>query len=221
MDTAVAWPYCISAMTSSDLDEVLAIERVSFAVPWSARSFLSELALPYGVYRVARTSAGGWPAGASDEKRSWWERAMRRPTARAPRGMLVGYAGMQVILDEGHITTIAVHPEYRGRGVGELLLLDLFEQSAQRGVVRLTLEVRVSNLPAQALYRKYGFAVAGRRLRYYANGEDALIMWTEPQNTPEARARLAELRRQLQQRMQGVSPAVAGGDSPGLGKGRP
>ncbi len=216
MGASAAWPYLISAMTSADLDEVLAIEQVSFPVPWSARSFLSELALPYGIYRVARAVGGESVAGEPRGARPPWGRALGCRSVPPWGGLLVGYAGLQVILDEGHITTIAVHPDYRRRGIGEMLLLDLFEQAVPRGAVRLTLEVRVSNLPAQALYQKYGFAIAGRRLRYYANGEDALIMWTEGQDTPEARARLAELRCRLQSRLAEGLRIEAGGDRPGL-----
>ena len=113
----------------------------------------------------------------------------------------MGYFGFQVILEEGHIMNLAVHADYRRRGLGELLLLDLYEQARSRGVVHLTLEVRASNLAAQGLYQKYGFQVEGRRLRYYGDGEDALIMWTGRLDMPETQGQWETLRRQLYERI--------------------
>ncbi|MGC9025856.1 MAG: ribosomal protein S18-alanine N-acetyltransferase [Chloroflexia bacterium] len=194
-------------MTADDLDEVMAIERASFPMPWSKRAFLSELALPYSVFRVARLRREAWAGGAvSPPPRRWW--SGRRP-ARPP---VVGYTGFQVILDEGHIMTIAVHPEHRRRGLGTLLLLDLFEQAGARGVQRLTLEVRVSNVAAQRLYQAFGFHLEGRRLRYYGDGEDALILWSEPLDSGETQARLETLRGRLLARWeaQGVPDSGAG-----------
>src|SRR5262249_2963931 len=93
---------------------------------------------------------------------------------------IIGFAGLWLMVDEAHITTIAVHPDYRGRGLGELELASLIDIAAQIGAKWVTLEVRVSNYIAQNLYRKYGFREAGMRRRYYSdNQEDALIMWTE------------------------------------------
>jgi ribosomal-protein-alanine N-acetyltransferase len=92
---------------------------------------------------------------------------------------IVGFAGLWLMVDEAHVTTIASHPDYRGRGVGELLLSSLIDVSYEIGARVVTLEVRVSNFVAQNLYRKYGFREAGVRKRYYSdNHEDALIMWT-------------------------------------------
>ena len=86
---------------------------------------------------------------------------------------------MWTVYDEAHITTIGVDPDYRGRGFGELLLLALFDEAIRRGTTWVTLEVRVSNDAAQALYEKYGMHVHGRRKRYYSdNGEDAYVMWS-------------------------------------------
>ena len=88
---------------------------------------------------------------------------------------------MWLAFDEAHVTTIGIDPDYQGRGLGELLLLCLFDEAVARGANWLTLEVRVSNDAAQSLYRKYGFTVHGTRRRYYSdNNEDALIMWTRP-----------------------------------------
>src|SRR4029450_565807 len=93
---------------------------------------------------------------------------------------IVGYAGIWVMTDEAHVTTIASHPELRGRGVGELLLLALIRSSMEIGARWMTLEVRASNMVAQNLYRKYTFKEMGVRRRYYSdNGEDALVMWTD------------------------------------------
>jgi ribosomal-protein-alanine N-acetyltransferase len=92
---------------------------------------------------------------------------------------IVGYAGIWVMTDEAHVTTIASHPEARGRGVGELLLVALIHRSLEIGARWMTLEVRASNLAAQALYGAFGFEAAGRRPRYYTDdGEDALVMTT-------------------------------------------
>ncbi len=91
-----------------------------------------------------------------------------------------GYIGMWLIVDEGHITNLAVHPAYRRRGIGRLLLKSLIQAGKRYGLRRLTLEVRRSNLAAQKLYMEFGFTTVGVRSRYYLdNHEDALIMWKE------------------------------------------
>ncbi|MGC8872876.1 MAG: ribosomal protein S18-alanine N-acetyltransferase [Chloroflexia bacterium] len=202
-------PYTVEPMTEADIDEVLEIERQSFAQPWSARAFLCELALPYALYLVARPVEAGWRRVSSGLWRFWRHRGTERVALRRP---VVGYAGMQLILDEGHITTLAVHPAYRRRGIGALLLLNLAERARERGVVRLTLEVRVSNQAAQRLYEAFGFRVEGRRLRYYGDGEDAWIMWSERLDTPESRLRLANLWQKLEARWRAAAQP-AGGES--------
>ncbi|HEX8221177.1 MAG TPA: ribosomal protein S18-alanine N-acetyltransferase [Chloroflexia bacterium] len=111
---------------------------------------------------------------------------------------VVGYAGLWLMVDEGHVTTIGVHPDHRGKGAGELLFLGLVDIAAEMKAARVTLEVRVSNLPAQALYRKYGLEIAGVRKRYYSdNGEDAYIMWSEPVGSPHFEERMRRLREEL------------------------
>lgn len=115
---------------------------------------------------------------------------------------LCGYAGLWLMVDEAHVTTIGVHPRHRGQGAGELLFLGLVDIAQEMRAVRMSLEVRVSNLTAQALYRKYGLEIAGVRRRYYSdNGEDAYIMWSEPISSPEFKKRIARLREQLAQRL--------------------
>lgn len=142
----------IEPMQVEDVEEVLAIERASFAAPWSRLAFLSELLEnERAVYLVAREE-----------------------------GAVIGYVGMWRILDEGHITNLAVHPDARRRGVGRRLLEALCNLAIARGLRRLTLEVRVSNSVAQHLYESLGFSVAGIRPGYYQdNQEDALIMWRD------------------------------------------
>jgi ribosomal-protein-alanine N-acetyltransferase len=115
---------------------------------------------------------------------------------------LIGYGGIWFAVDEAHITTIAVSPRYRGRGIGELLLNGLIDHAFDGGATMLTLEVRMSNTVAQNLYRKYGFQAAGTRKRYYTdNGEDALIMWTDSILSVSYKAHLRELRQQLFDRL--------------------
>jgi len=137
-------------MTSHHLDGVLVIERLSFPTPWSRSSFLNELYTnDYAFYYVCL-----------------WE------------DKVVGYAGMWIILDEAHLTNIAVHPGFRRCGIGELLLDTLIKEAVNLGAARMTLEVRISNIPAQRLYEKKGFVRSGIRRGYYTDTqEDALIMW--------------------------------------------
>jgi [ribosomal protein S18]-alanine N-acetyltransferase len=93
-------------------------------------------------------------------------------------GRMVGYAGLWCIVDEGHITNVAVHPDFRRNGIGEALITVLLEHTIENGIVSHTLEVRESNIPAILLYSKFGFEPAGIRKNYYEdNGENAIIMW--------------------------------------------
>jgi ribosomal-protein-alanine N-acetyltransferase len=95
-------------------------------------------------------------------------------------GKIIGYAGMWLIVDEAHVTNVAILPAYRGKRLGEKLMSALLEHAKNRGAVRMTLEVRASNTVAQGLYSKFGFTSQGRRRNYYMDTkEDALIMWCE------------------------------------------
>ena len=172
-------------MTFEDLPAVHAIERASFAVPWPNDAYRNELATNrLASYVIARADDA-----------------------------IVGFAGLWVMVDEAHVTTFAVHPRWRRRGVGERLLLALIDIAVARQAREATLEVRLSNMPARRLYEKYGFRPVGIRPRYYSdNGEDALIMTTEPLGTVAVRDRLAALRAALEQRPldpedQGSDPA--------------
>jgi ribosomal-protein-alanine N-acetyltransferase len=98
--------------------------------------------------------------------------------------------------DEAHITTVVVDPQHRGGRVGTRLMLQLVGAAVERGARSLTLEVRVSNAAAQALYRRFGMAPVGLRKRYYSD-EDALVMWAHEIDSPEYAARLEEIRREL------------------------
>lgn len=148
----------------------------------------------------------------------WWSQPAPQPPA--PNGVeevelardgdfeMAGYAGLWLMVDEGHVTTIGVHPDHRGQGVGELLLLGLTDIAREMSAHRITLEVRISNLSAQALYRKYGLEITGVRRRYYSdNNEDAYIMWSEPVDSPQFNNRIANLRKQLTNRFRAAFQA--------------
>jgi ribosomal-protein-alanine N-acetyltransferase len=136
-------------MRPEDLEDVLAIERVSFSMPWSRGAFLYEMEQN----RVARC----------------W---VTREGAR-----LVGYLCLWEVADELHITNIAVHPATRRRGIGRALLRTVLDEARGRGPRLVVLEVRPSNHGARTLYESFGFRVVGRRRGYYYDtGEDALVM---------------------------------------------
>lgn len=109
-------------------------------------------------------------------------------------GRLVGYAGLMFVVDEAHVTNIAVSPELRRQGLGSLLLAHLVKQALERGCSSMTLEVRMSNLAAQALYRSFGFVAEGVRPNYYPEThEDGLVMWLHELASPVVAARLGSI----------------------------
>jgi len=138
-------------MGRGDVPAVAEIERICFRSPWTERMFLSELKNRLAHYHVVESE-----------------------------GKLIAYAGMWAFLDEAHITNVAVLPDYRRQGLGTKIMLWSMEAASRYKATKMTLEVRVSNLGAQAMYANVGFTVAGRRKRYYSDtGEDALVLWNE------------------------------------------
>lgn len=137
-------------MRPEHLDQVLKIEEQSFPLPWSANAFYSELQQnSFAYYIVAVVDQ-----------------------------VIVGYTGMWIILDEAHITNLAVDPQYRMKGVGRALMLEMIRRGVLMGISKMTLEVRPSNMGARKLYACLGFEEKGIRKCYYSDtNEDAIIMW--------------------------------------------
>jgi ribosomal-protein-alanine N-acetyltransferase len=156
----------ITPMRRRHLRAVLRIEQQVYPRPWSFGLFLSEIGQrSTRVYVVARVN-----------------------------GTVVGYAGLFQALDECHITTIVVDPEWHRRGIATRLLLVLARAAIERGSTSLTLEVRVSNSGAQALYQRFGFVPAGVRRQYYPDTrEDAIVMWASEIASDDYAARLAAI----------------------------
>lgn len=201
-------------MTQEDVEEVSAVERRCFTNPWPVTAYRRELKnTSQNYYIVLRDDpqADGEDQPVVSIGRNG--REPRRPHRFAfwPLGHrtgmrtpppIIGFAGMWQLLDESHVTTIGVAPEYQGRGLGELLFLELIDEAIRRRTTWLTLEVRVSNYGAQALYRKYDFTIQGRRPRYYSdNNEDAYIMWSESFRDPEYLKRIDAHRRRLHHKL--------------------
>lgn len=188
-------PFIIQPMQVQDIPEVMEIERACFSLPWSARAYRYEIEEnPQSQYFAARPTRLQSP--------SLWDRLLGALPAAESRLPVIGYGGFWMMVDEAHISTIAVSPPYRGQGLGELLLLRMVDEACSGGAVCVTLEVRVSNLAAQSLYRKYGFETQGRRIRYYSdNNEDALIMTTPSLSSPSYRHKLDSLRERLLARL--------------------
>ncbi|WP_199624434.1 ribosomal protein S18-alanine N-acetyltransferase [Paenibacillus alkalitolerans] len=139
-------------MRQQDIPAICEIEVESFTAPWSEAAFMNELTQNHFAHY----------------------------TVMEYEGRIIGYGGMWIIIDEAHITNIAVRAAYRGRKLGERLLAELAVKAYRLGAARMTLEVRVSNVVAQRLYAKFGFRGVGVRRGYYSdNGEDALIMWAD------------------------------------------
>lgn len=141
--------FIVRSMTVFDIPDVMEIERLSFATPWTKEAFENE---------IRRNLCARYIVATKD-------------------GKSIGYAGMWLIIDECHITNVAVHPDYRGIHVGDALMKYMTNLGLAKGVSTMTLEVRKTNIVAQNLYNKYGFEPVGLRRGYYGdNGEDAIIM---------------------------------------------
>ena len=140
----------ILPMKEEHIDAVLHIEESCFAIPWTKADFEREMTQnQFAIYRIAVLD-----------------------------GKIVGYAGMWHIVTEGHITNVAVLPEYRRQGIGNALIEEMIVIAEQKEMIGMTLEVRISNIAAQKLYAKYGFRPEGFRKNYYQDTkEDAIIMW--------------------------------------------
>ena len=166
-------------MQLSDIEPILVIERASFPTAWSARGYERELVENQNAFYTTLTH---------DQQG------------------IVGYTGYWLLADEVHVSIIAIDPAWRGRRLGELLLLDLLFSAYTHAAILATLEVRRSNEVAQALYRKYGFVEVGMRPRYYhENGEDALLMTVEPLDEPY-RQRLETAWQQLYAQLMDSAP---------------
>lgn len=163
--------YILRYMTVADISQVLEIDRLSFALPWSQRSYEFEINdNPNGHMIVL--------AGPDLDR-------------------IAGYGGMWMIDGEAHISTIATHPDLRGRNLGEALLAGMLSRAILDDAEYAVLEVRVSNVPAIALYEKYEFTIVGRRKGYYRdNNEDAYLMHLAPMDAAY-HARFAERLRRL------------------------
>lgn len=139
----------ILPLTESLIEDVYIISKLSFTIAWSKDSIKKELDNKFARYIVVKQN-----------------------------NKIVGFAGMWNIVGEGHITNIAVHPKYRGIGLGNTVVKALLDICEKEKVCAITLEVRKSNIPAQNLYKKFGFVEEGIRKAYYMdNKEDAIIMW--------------------------------------------
>jgi ribosomal-protein-alanine N-acetyltransferase len=155
----------IAPMRTRDLRGVLKIEEAVFPQPWSHRLFVEELS-----QRTSRAYRAAWVGRT-----------------------IVGFAGQMFVDDESHVNNIAVDPGWQGRGLGAVLLLDLVHTALARGARHLTLEVRVGNEPALALYARFGLAPVGVRRNYYPTGDDALVMWARDIDSPEYAERLSAI----------------------------
>jgi len=167
----------VEPMLIGDIDEVMAIDRASFVRPWYRDAYFTELANRSAQYFVARLLY-----------------KQPDPHGNGKLDCIVGNTGCWVIAGEGHITTLAVHPNYRGNKIGERLLVACLQESIYRRAHTVSLEVRKSNEVAKQLYKKYGFCAVSVRPRYYLdNNEDALVLVLYNLNRAEVRNKLNAL----------------------------
>src|SRR6266700_4862561 len=183
--------YVIDRMTMSDVPRVVEIERLAYPSQWPPSAYRKELQdnrwAHYIVLRDKKVieERATVPAQEYEKPRRIFPLSLlpSRPSATLTSpdlASIIGFSGLWLMVDEAHITTIAMHPHFRRKGLGEFLLVSMIDIAYSIGAKWVSLEVRVSNYTAQNLYRKYGFHEAGLRHRYYSdNQEDALIMWTD------------------------------------------
>lgn len=223
----VATAFVVEPMRLEHIPAVSGIEKLSFPQPWPQNAYRREItenrmAHYVVVRRLSDPTAAPPPstssAPASNDHLFGRLSRLLRPS-EPPRSAelqeelrsIVGYAGIWVMTDEAHITTIASHPDVRGMGVGEFLLVALIHRGIEIGARWMTLEVRASNAVAQNLYRKYTFKEMGVRRRYYSdNGEDALVMWTDALDSDSFLSTLEKHEHKLAERL-GAAEVRLGG----------
>jgi ribosomal-protein-alanine N-acetyltransferase len=197
----------IRRMAAPDIDQVVTLDRLSFTNPWPPRTYHYEVRnnTRSNMY-VLEPGDGTSRPGPASTQQGWLERLIKPDGNNNNNGQsspppLIGYCGFWQIADEAHISTIAVHPDWRGYKLGELQLWSMIRHALRRQANKVTLEVRVSNTLAQNLYVKYGFEVVGRRRAYYSdNKEDAYNMLVGPLDDAY-HARMVEWGRALAQRL--------------------
>ena len=211
--------YVVNKMAMGDISRVVELEKLAYPTSqWPASAYRREVQENAWAHyivlrdtviaeRIARTASDpqprrNFPFGFLNPPRSTANEAASQS--------IVGYAGLWLMVDEAHITTIATHPGVRRRGLGELLLVSLIDIGYSIGARWMTLEVRVSNEPAKALYHKYGFKIVSTRPRYYTdNNEDAYIMWTDEITTPTYRQLFATHKDALFARLNANAPVAS------------
>lgn len=160
----------MATMRVEDIPEVLRVESLCFATPWPRNAFQNEL---------TENKLAHYFVGRVNED-------------------IIAYGGLWVILEDAHITTVAVHPSHQGGGYGERMLVQLLDEAIARGACWVTLEVRESNVVAQSLYKKYGFTIVNTRRGYYSdNDENALVMWAGNLKGAVFQSRLNALKERL------------------------
>ncbi len=215
-------PYYVCPMTIEDIPQVMEIEREAFPDQWPPASYKGELKNKLARYFVlvdtdkpsrdkleeelaARNGGSSFDFGKVLAGLQFLFGGRRREerAAETPAPKIVGAAGFWMMVDEAHITTIAVRNTHRGRGLGELLLVQAIDMARAMNAQVVTLEVRVSNTVAQDLYEKYGFVKMGVRKGYYTdNGEDAFIMTTDRITLGPVQAKFEALKKALSQKLQ-------------------
>ncbi len=189
--------YMLRYMRNEDIPQVVEVDKLSFSAPWSARSYAFEVNDNNSSHMITLEAQNDLTPSASSLRG-----VLQRLSGQSPAPTVIGYAGLWLIEGEAHVSTIAVHPTCRGKGLGEVLLNGLLMRALALGGEYSVLEVRVSNESAQALYRKYGYETVGRRKNYYRdNNEDAFLMHLAPLNEVY-QAQLITLRTALQARLQ-------------------
>jgi ribosomal-protein-alanine N-acetyltransferase len=189
-------PYVVEPMRLQDIEEVMGIEYASFSSPWSPRAYRHELLdnerSHYFVVRLRLTER---------PESSLLARA-RRSLGVGKRPTLLGYGGFWLMASKAHISTIAVQPNWRRRGIGELLLATMLDRATELESEVVTLEVRVSNVTAQNLYQKYGFQQVGLQRQYYRDrNEDALVMSTERLTSAAFQSHFQQLKKALREKL--------------------
>ena len=171
----------IVPITSQQISEIVALDQLCFGGLWTEDGYLRELESPNS---------------------SLFALSVREPNLVTFNPKIIGMCCLWSIVEEAHITLLGIHPDYRGEGLGQLLLYVLFKDALKRKLKWATLEVKTNNHPAISLYKKFGFKIVGKRKGYYrSTGEDALILWNKDLERPEFTQHLADWQKKIENRL--------------------